>query len=432
MSTTMIQIKSYLLKENSKINKKAIEKVTEIRRFNIEKDLNGDLYDNLLEKIMLYFKNVFSKKQEVKTMYLDDEDELIGFSSESELQYAIDMSMALKMSNLHYNSAAINVFKVYVAKTIKDDDTSSSSSSSSEDEKKEKSVHYGVTCDGCQGHVVGTRFKCMICPDYDLCSTCESKGVHKETEHKFTKIAFPQFLRQHWGCDAKNRHSNRHRHNHHHKPHHMFNNMFGHDQNMFKNMFGNVQASLNSMNDPEHLKNLGDFLKKTLSPVLDPLGVDVDYYVDTVTKKEEPAKPNPTSESKMDFETEIKKESTASSLITEKPASSTTTTSTETQELNGYPYKPLYPHPTPSMPQVITPSITTTTITTNSLPKPNEDVDGFNMVDMEKELRIMRAVSQLKEMGFTDENNWLTALATSKDGNINQVLDTIAPFGFKH
>jgi sequestosome 1 len=365
---------------------------------------------------MLFFKNVFSKKQEIKTMYLDDEDELIGFSSESEFQYAIDMSIALKMSNTHYNSSTMNVFKVYIAKSKQDDDTStSSSSSSSDDEKKEKMIHYGVTCDGCQGPVVGIRFKCMICPDYDLCSVCEQKGIHKDTEHKFTKIAFPAFLKQHWGCDFKKRHSHRHHHQRAHP------NMFG-----FQNMFGNIQASLNSMNDPEHLKKLGDFLKKTLSPVLDPLGFDVDYYVDTVTKKEEPAKQNATNESKMDFETEIKKESTASSLITD---AKTASTSTETQQINDYPlYKPLYPHPTPSMPSIITSSIKPT----NSLPKPNEDVDGFNMVDMDKELKIMRAVSQLKEMGFTDENNWLTALVTSKDGNINQVLDTIAPFGFKN
>jgi sequestosome 1 len=421
MSSTIIQIKSYLLKENGKINKKAIEKATEIRRFNIERDFGG-LYDNLLEKIMLFFKNVFSKKQEIKTMYLDDEDELIGFSSESEFQYAIDMSMALKMSNPHYNSSTMNVFKVYIAKSKQDDDTSSSSSSSSDDEKKEKMVHYGVTCDGCQGPVVGIRFKCMICSDYDLCSVCEQKGIHKDTEHKFTKIAFPAFLKQHWGCDFKKRHG--HRHHHHHQRAHP--NMFG-----FQNMFGNIQSSLSSMNDPEHLKKLGDLLKKTLSPVLDPLGVDVDYYVDTVTKKEEPAKQNATNQTKMDFETEIKKESTASSLITDaKTAStSTTTTSIGTQQMNDYPlYKPLYPHPTPSMPSIITSSINTT----NSLPKPNEDVDGFNMVDMDKELKIMRAVSQLKEMGFTDENNWLTALVTSKDGNINQVLDTIAPFGFRN
>lgn len=41
-------------------------------------------------------------------------------------------------------------------------------------------VHPNVICDGCEGPVVGTRFKCSVCPDYDLCSTCEGKGIHKD------------------------------------------------------------------------------------------------------------------------------------------------------------------------------------------------------------------------------------------------------------
>ncbi|KAM6953261.1 sequestosome-1 [Aplochiton taeniatus] len=41
-------------------------------------------------------------------------------------------------------------------------------------------VHPNVTCDGCEGPVAGTRFKCTVCPDYDLCSPCQSKGLHKE------------------------------------------------------------------------------------------------------------------------------------------------------------------------------------------------------------------------------------------------------------
>lgn len=41
-------------------------------------------------------------------------------------------------------------------------------------------VHPNVTCDGCEGPVAGTRFKCTVCPDYDLCSPCQAKGLHKE------------------------------------------------------------------------------------------------------------------------------------------------------------------------------------------------------------------------------------------------------------
>ena len=39
--------------------------------------------------------------------------------------------------------------------------------------------HYGVTCDSCNVHpIVGRRFKCMTCPDYDLCESCEQKCIH--------------------------------------------------------------------------------------------------------------------------------------------------------------------------------------------------------------------------------------------------------------
>lgn len=53
--------------------------------------------------------------------------------------------------------------------------------------------HPGVTCDGCEGPVVGTRFKCSVCPDYDLCSTCQAQGKH--TEHQLLPIWIPLQVR---------------------------------------------------------------------------------------------------------------------------------------------------------------------------------------------------------------------------------------------
>ncbi|ELW66878.1 Sequestosome-1 [Tupaia chinensis] len=48
-------------------------------------------------------------------------------------------------------------------------------------------VHPNVICDGCNGPVVGTRYKCSVCPDYDLCGACEGRGLHRE----HSKLAFP-------------------------------------------------------------------------------------------------------------------------------------------------------------------------------------------------------------------------------------------------
>jgi len=53
-------------------------------------------------------------------------------------------------------------------------------------------VHQGVTCDGCeQSPITGVRFKCKICPDYDLCSACEEKNVHP-ADHPMLKLKTPR------------------------------------------------------------------------------------------------------------------------------------------------------------------------------------------------------------------------------------------------
>lgn len=57
-------------------------------------------------------------------------------------------------------------------------------------------LHPGVQCDGCNGPVRGTRYKCLVCRDYDLCSTCEAKGIH--VEHNMVSITEP-FSYSPWG-----------------------------------------------------------------------------------------------------------------------------------------------------------------------------------------------------------------------------------------
>jgi len=56
----------------------------------------------------------------------------------------------------------------------------------------DRPVHSGVYCDGCScGEIVGIRYKCSTCPDYDLCENCEKKsGIHDPT-HVFLKMARP-------------------------------------------------------------------------------------------------------------------------------------------------------------------------------------------------------------------------------------------------
>jgi len=54
-------------------------------------------------------------------------------------------------------------------------------------------VHELVSCDNCKrSPIVGDRYKCSQCLNYDLCSKCEAKpGIHDPT-HVFLKIAKPK------------------------------------------------------------------------------------------------------------------------------------------------------------------------------------------------------------------------------------------------
>lgn len=59
--------------------------------------------------------------------------------------------------------------------------------------KTEKVIHHGVCCDNCEEGVIGHRYKCIQCKNYDLCSQCEALGAH--SEHYM--IRMPQPLNMH-------------------------------------------------------------------------------------------------------------------------------------------------------------------------------------------------------------------------------------------
>lgn len=53
---------------------------------------------------------------------------------------------------------------------------------------KHNFIHDEVTCDVCRvSPVIGNRFKCSVCPDYDLCETCEQDHAH---DHALIKIKY--------------------------------------------------------------------------------------------------------------------------------------------------------------------------------------------------------------------------------------------------
>ena len=54
-------------------------------------------------------------------------------------------------------------------------------------------IHKGVRCDECGiKNIEGVRYKCSVCPNYNLCEKCEEDTNHDEN-HLFVKIKNPVF-----------------------------------------------------------------------------------------------------------------------------------------------------------------------------------------------------------------------------------------------
>lgn len=55
-------------------------------------------------------------------------------------------------------------------------------------------VRHEVSCDMCRNEIVGIRYKCFECADYNLCSACEERnlpGAYHAADHAFLKLRRP-------------------------------------------------------------------------------------------------------------------------------------------------------------------------------------------------------------------------------------------------
>merc|ERR1712054_265644 len=139
----------------------------ETRRFQVDKEVASSL-TYLNQKIAAIFPEL--RRSEPVLIWVDEDGDEVVVTSDEELQVALT---AL--------TGPVYKLKVKLGDKAKDGGNSGMARSAQ--------VHWGVVCDGCDGPVVGPRYKCLVCPDYDLCATCEARGLH--AHHKMIRLPAP-------------------------------------------------------------------------------------------------------------------------------------------------------------------------------------------------------------------------------------------------
>ncbi|KAM6924238.1 sequestosome-1 [Xenentodon cancila] len=257
-----VTVKAYLLGKD--------EQVKEIRRFAVDQDASCS-FEYLSSRV----RGVFSHLNNSFNLFYRDEDgDLVAFSSDDELMMGLGcmkdaaFRLYVREKKEHRRDFPLHALPPFMFGPPPPPGPGASHGPPPH-LGPPPALHPNVTCDGCEGPVVGTRFKCSVCSDYDLCSACQARGTH--TEHALFPIWHPLqwFPRGKWMKRMR---------------HCMWNQNKNQDQARDQNE-DHVGASTcadgsstpsASQADADFLKNIGEGVAAMLSP----LGIDVDIDVE--------------------------------------------------------------------------------------------------------------------------------------------------------
>jgi len=164
----------------------------EIRRFPVA---DGHLkYETLVQKVAQLYPNCSM----IQMAWKDIDNDLVVIKTDDDLNEAVKC----------VSNGVLHIFLQFDAKmetSSNDQDTKIGAdqayeqpgSNQTESERgstlpkpdQDPSLHVGITCDSCNGVVIGLRYKCLTCPNFDLCETCES--AHYHDDHPMIRIVAP-------------------------------------------------------------------------------------------------------------------------------------------------------------------------------------------------------------------------------------------------
>merc|ERR1712156_700718 len=260
---------------------KSGETKSEVRRFVVPQDCSTSMV-YLKEKL----RSIFGRQVEngMKITWRDEDGDDVCIESDEELVIALhEMKGPLyKLSVVACNQEPL--------KTTHNDHV--------QETPVGAEVHPGVTCDACEGPVHGHRYKCLKCPDYDLCAKCEAKGFHPG--HNMMRIATPETIwprhffnrlnkmqtRASKINEAKNEAKNGDANEEENNSGNADATGWGRGRGHFRGSRGNCQRGAGSVPPfwmPPSNNQWGDLMNigQAVRAALDPFGVDVDISVDT-------------------------------------------------------------------------------------------------------------------------------------------------------
>ncbi|XP_053151682.1 sequestosome-1 [Hemicordylus capensis] len=432
------------------------ETTREIRRFALDSPARYQpIRDKVAELFQGLLRNSAAATGAFQMYYKDGDGDMVAFSSDDELKLALPC-------------VKDGIFRIYIKekKELKREHLHRQSCSQ---ERPPNIVHPNVICDGCDGQVVGARFKCTVCPDYDLCSACEGKGIHKE--HNMVMFHNPLLNPLEWL--PRGRWLRKMRHG---IPQLPWVQSWGHPcparqcpnsgqaqaGATSSNAAPEQEASSNQSQDPNvaFLQNVGESVAAFLSP----LGIDVDIDVEHEgqRKKVTPTQPSsekssskPTSSSNDQTQPEANsKDKPASeagdalteqlqemmvdsppsqmeeeSLMAQEPGESSNSSGGD-EDWTHLSSKEVDPSTgelqSLQMPDGDSPSsLDPAQASANTGPTGLREAALYPHLPPEADPRLIESLSQMLSMGFSDEGGWLTHLLHSKNYDIGAALDTI-------
>uniref|UniRef100_A0A8B9TSS7 Sequestosome 1 n=1 Tax=Anas platyrhynchos TaxID=8839 RepID=A0A8B9TSS7_ANAPL len=399
-----LTVKAYLLGKE--------EAAREIRRFSLQPPLR---YQAVCERVAELFQGLLraGSPPAFRLHYRDEDGDLIAFSSDEELELAMPF-------------VRDGVFRVYIKE--KKECRREHRSQCSQEPPRDM-VHPNVICDGCEGPVVGARFKCTVCPDYDLCSTCEGKGIHKE----HNMVMFQMGLMHEIGFPA-GRWLRKMRHG---VPPFPWMHCWGYPgpagpcQNSERAQ-ASAAASSHPPQDPNvtFLKNVGESVAAFLSP----MGIEVDIDVEHGGQR---SKVTPVSSNLEKNDAESNPVTVVNTvaeqiqdMVIDPEHSESSSSSGGDEDWTHLSSKEVDPSTgelqSLQMPETEGPS---SLDVSQDPPQPGptglREAALYPHLPPEADPRLIESLSQMLSMGFSDEGGWLTRLLQTKNCDIGAALDAI-------